>query len=275
MRTQPITFVLISRVKSRRAFSLSILALIVAVSALAPWIAPHDPLHAETGEELKPPSVRFPLGTDLLGRDVYSRLLYGGRSTLSAAALALVLAVGPGLLLGIVGGYVGGSLDHAISALLNALLAFPSLLLALSVVAIVGSGPIQVAIAVGLAGIAPYARVVRAATLAVRTRLFVEAARSTGATASHILLYHVAPNLVNTLVGFGTVILSWAILNAATLNFLGFGGDPAQPEWGSMLAESRQAFRVAPWAAIVPGVAIMITLLAVNLVADTITRREP
>ena len=115
---------------------------------------------------------------------------------------------------------------------------------------------------------------VSAATLAVRGQPFVEAAQAIGATPGQILVYHVAPNLVNTLVGFGTVILSWAILNAATLNFLGFGGDPSSPEWGSMLAESRQAFRVAPWAAIAPGVAIMITLLAVNLFADTLTRAE-
>jgi peptide/nickel transport system permease protein len=264
----------IRRLRWQRILSLAILVLIVAVSLFAPWIAPRDPLYAETGEELKPPSTQHLLGTDLLGRDVYSRVLHGGRSTLSVAAIALTLAVAPGLLLGIVTGYVGGLLDHAVNALLDSLLAFPPLLLALSIVAIAGSGPLQVGIAVGLAGMPSYTRVARATTLSVRTRPFVDAARAIGAPPIHILIYHVAPNMLNTLVGFATVILSWAILNAATLNFLGFGGNPAMPEWGSMLTEGRQAFRAAPWAAIAPGLAIMVTLLAVNLFADAFARRE-
>jgi peptide/nickel transport system permease protein len=265
---------LISRLQSQRAIALSILALIVILSVLAPWIAPHDPLHAETGDELKPPSAIHPFGTDLLGRDVYSRVLYGGRSTLSVAGLALALAVLPGLVIGLIAGYTTGMIDEIVTVVLDALLAFPALLLALTIVAIVGGGPLQVGVAVGLAGIPPYARVVRAAALSVRAQPFVEAARAIGAMPGHIVIYHVAPNLANTLVGFATVILSWAILNAATLNFLGFGGDPSVPEWGSMLASSRQAFRVAPWAAIAPGVAIMVTLFAVNLVADTLTRHS-
>jgi peptide/nickel transport system permease protein len=258
----------------RRLLPLLALALIAAISLLAPWLVPHDPLRAVTGQELLPPSTRYPLGTDLLGRDVYSRVLYGGRSTLSVAALALALAVVPGLVVGVIAGYADGLIDHMISAVLDALLAFPGLLLALAVIAIVGNGPIQVAMAVGLGGMPSYARVARVATRSVRARPFVEAAYALGARPIRVLVGHILPNMAGPLIGFATVILSWAILNAATLNFLGLGGDPAAPEWGTMLAEGRQAFRLAPWAVIAPGLAIMITLLVVNWLADTITWQE-
>ncbi len=257
----------------QRALSLLALALIVGASLFAPWIVPHDPLYAETGKELRSPSPEYPFGTDLLGRDVYSRVLEGGRQTLSVALLALVLTVAPGLLLGLVAGYAGGLVDQVIGALLDALLAFPALLLALSIVASLGNGPPQIGIAVGLAGMPSYARVARAATLSIRTRPFVDAAQALGARPARILFYHILPNVMPTLVGFATVILSWAILNAATLSFLGFGGDPSTPEWGSMLAEGRDAFRAAPWAVIAPGLAIMVTLLVVNLFADTLAQQ--
>jgi peptide/nickel transport system permease protein len=256
-----------------RKFSLTSLAVIIGLSVLAPWITPHDPLYAGY-VALQPPSSQFPSGTDLLGRDVLSRVLHGGRWTLSVAALSLILSVIPGLALGLLSGYAGGIVDQGIGVLLNALLAFPNLLVALSVVAILGNGPLQVAVAVGLAGMPPYARVARAATLSVRSRPYVEAARALGARPFRILIVHLLPNMASTLVAFATVTLSWAILSAATLNFLGFGGNPAIPEWGSMLAEGRQAIRVAPWAVIAPGVAIMLTVLSVTLFADTVTKPD-
>jgi ABC-type dipeptide/oligopeptide/nickel transport system permease subunit len=250
-----------------------VLIVIIVLSLLAPWIAPHDPLYAGY-VALRPPSLQFIFGTDLLGRDVFSRVLHGGRWTLSVAALALILSVIPGLALGLLAGYAGGIVDQGIGVLLNALLAFPNLLVALSIIAILGNGPLQVAVAVGLAGIAPYARVARAAALSVRSRPFVEAARALGARPLRILLIYLLPNMAGTLTAFATVILSWAILSAATLNFLGFGGNPAIPEWGAMLAEGRQAIRVAPWAVIAPGVAITLTVLTVTLFADTLAKQE-
>jgi len=251
---------------------LVILGVIIILSLLAPLIAPHDPLQTYSGEELRPPSARFPLGSDLLGRDVWSRVLYGGRLTLTVAVMALLIAVVPGLIVGMAAGYRGGIWDQTLSALIDALLAFPGLLLALSIVAIIGNGPAQVAFAVGFGGTPAYARIVRSALLAVKARPFVEAAYAIGATPRRVLLAHLLPNMLPTLVAFATVILSWAIVSAAALNFLGFGGELAAPEWGTMLAEGRQAFRVAPWAALAPGAAIMITLLAVNLCADSLTR---
>lgn len=248
-----------------------LLILIVLISLLAPWLAPYDPLDAPTGAELQPLSPAHVLGTDLIGRDVFSRVLYGGSRTLTVAALALALSVLPGLALGAVAGYLGGPADRAITILLDALLAFPGLLLALTLIAIFGNGLAQVALAVGLSGMPAYARVVRAATREAQSRPFVEAARSLGARPRRILLRHILPNVAGPLLAFATAVLAWAILNAATLNFLGFGGDPAAPEWGLMLAEGRQVYRVAPWTVAAPGLAIMLTLLAVNALADALS----
>ncbi len=252
---------------------LLILTAIIVISLLAPLIAPYDPLSAPSGEELRPPSLTHFLGTDLLGRDVFSRVLYGGRWTLSVAALALLLAFIPGLILGMIAGVNGGLIDHTITIVLDALLAFPGLLLAMSLIALLGNGPFQIAVAVGLAAMPGYARIVRSATLSIREQPYVEAARAIGARPLRVLFWHILPNMAVTLIAFATVILSWAILSAAALNFLGFGGDPALPEWGTMLAEGRQAFRAAPWAAIAPGVAIMFTLFVVNVFAAALEQQ--
>ncbi|MEP7286081.1 MAG: ABC transporter permease [Chloroflexota bacterium] len=261
-------------IKWRVALPLLALAFIIALGVAAPAIAPYDPLFGETGQELKPPSTRYALGTDWAGRDVLSRVLYGGRLTLGTALISVALAIIPGLIVGILAGYIGSWLDQVIVAVLDALLAFPGLLIALSIVALMGNGSLQVAVAVGLAGFPAYARVTRAAALATRTQPYIEAARATGVTPLRLLVFHLLPNMLSTLIAFGTVTLSWAILNAATLNFLGFGGDPSLPEWGALLAEGRQTFRVAPWATLAPGVAIMLTLLAVNLLSDALTHRN-
>lgn len=244
-----------------------LLAVIVMGSLFAPLIAPYDPLDG-SHEPLQPPSHAHFLGTDLIGRDVFSRVLHGGALTLLTAALSLLLSVLPGLALGAAVGAAGNAVDQGVSALLDALLAIPGLLTALTVIALVGNGPIQVALAVGIAGFPAYARVARAATRVIRVQPYIEAARSIGARPGYILRRHVLPNIARPLIGFATVTLGWAILNAATLNFLGFGGDPAVPEWGAMLADGRGAFRAAPWVAFGPGVAILVTLCTINLLAD-------
>lgn len=252
----------------RAALPLVALTLIVILSVLAPWIAPYDPLD-ESGDSLEPPSVTHRLGTDLIGRDVFSRVLHGGARTLVIAVLALGLSVLPGLIIGMLAGYVGGFLDNVVVAGLDGFLAIPGLLIALSVMALTGSGPAQVAVAVGVAGMPAYARGVWAAARTIRVQPYIEAAKSIGARPLHIIWRHILPNMLRPLIAFGTVALSWAILNAATLHFLGFGGDPAAPEWGAMLADGRNAYRIAPWVIIGPGAAIMITLLAINALADT------
>lgn len=252
---------------------LAALLFMMLTAVIAPRFAPRDPLQAISGQELRPPSAQFWFGTDLLGRDVFSRVLAGGRQTLFVALLALALAVLPGLAIGTLGGYLGGLFDLVLTTFIDALLAFPSLLLALSVIALAGTGPVAVGIAVGLAGIAPYARVARTAARVVRSSAYIEASRMVGATDRHIIWVHLLPNMTSTLLAFAAVTLSWAALNAATLHFLGFGGDPSVAEWGSMLAEARQAFRTAPWAAVAPGLAIMLTLMLINGLAARAARQ--
>jgi ABC-type dipeptide/oligopeptide/nickel transport system permease subunit len=248
-----------------RRFAVCLLLIILGLCVLAPLVAPDDPLHAVTRGELQPPSLRHPLGTDLLGRDVWSRVLYGGRATLLAAVTALSLALVFGTVLGLIAGLGGQAIDGTITMITNVLLAFPVLLFALLIILIIGTGIFQVAVAVGLAGVPPVIVVTRSAVRNALGQPYIEAARSLGATRLQIGWRHVLPNIAPTLRAFGVVILSWALMNAATLNFLGLGGETAQPEWGSMLAQARITFARAPWTVIAPGLAIMITVCAVNL----------
>lgn len=253
---------------SRRRIALVILGVIVLVSALAPLLAHDDPRDTSAGAPFEGPSWAHPLGTDLLGRDVASRVLYGGRRTLVLALLMVAVTFGPGAAVGLAAGYFRGWIDVALMLLMDALLAFPSLLMALALVAVLGSGPAQIALAVGVAGIPAYARVTRAAVLEARSRLFVEAARAAGARPGWILLRHVAPSIAPTLLSFAAVTLGWAILNSAALMFLGYGGDIGAPEWGVMLSDGRYGFRSAPWAALVPGIALSVTVFAINLLGS-------
>ncbi len=250
----------------------AVLALIILIAIFAPILAPADPLRTDSDSVYAPPSAAHPLGTDQLGRDVYARLLWGGRRTLLNAAFAVLVSVIPGAMVGAAAGYRGGGLDSALMALMDALLAFPSLLLAMFIVAILERGGWQIALAVGFAGIPAYARVARAAVMEARELLFVEAARSIGARPARIIALHIVPNIAGTLLSFGAVTLSWAILNGAALSFLGLGGELAAPDWGVMLAEGRYAFRLAPWVAAAPGIAITLTVWAINSLADGLQR---
>ncbi len=249
---------------------LAVLLVVVTLALLAPALAPADPM--QTGEaQLQPPGGDHLLGTDLLGRDVLSRALYGGRRTLLIAVLATVFAVAPGALLGLVAGTLGGRLDALIVMLLNALLAFPSLVLALVVLTLLGAGLLPLAAATGMAQVASYARVTRSAVIGVRSMGYVEAAHAAGATRLHVVSNHILPNIRVTLLAYAGVVFSYSILNGAALTFLGLGGEPGTPDWGVILAEGRTAFRVAPWIGLAPGVAITITVWAVNRLADRLT----
>jgi peptide/nickel transport system permease protein len=245
-----------------------VLIALVALVFAAPALSGHDPRHAFSGQALQPPTSSHPLGTDTLGRDVLSRTLWGGRQTLGVALLAMGIAVFPGLIVGLVAGYYGGWPDRLLMAAMDVLLAFPNLLLALALIALTGTGSLQVALAVGTAGLPAYARMARTAVKEVRSALFIEAAYAIGAPPRHILRMHILPNIMGALLSFGGVSLSWAILNGAALSFLGFGGDPAMPDWGAMLNEGRTAFRLAPWIALPPGLAITLTIFTVNRLAD-------
>ncbi len=253
--------------------AVGLLAVIVMPSVLAPWLARYDPRQANTDEQFQPPSENYLFGTDLLGRDVFSRVLYGGRRTLGIALLTLGVTLLPGLVIGLVAGYTGRWIDGALMMLMDALLAFPSLLLALSLVALLGNGMAQIALAVGIAGIPGYARVTRAAVLEARVMPFVEGARAIGARPQGIMWHYILPTITPPLLAFAGVTLSWALLNSAALMFLGYGGDISAPDWGVMLADGRQVFRTAPWVAIAPGVALSLTVFGINLLASGLNRR--
>ena len=237
-------------------------------AGLAPFLAPAGPLAADTTRGLLPPGPGGPLGTDLLGREVLTRLLWGGRWTLGMGLLALTVAVGLGLPAGMVAGTFSGWSEAVLMRLVDALLAFPSLLLAMAVVALLGPGVGSVAVAVGLAAAPAYARVARSAALEVRAQPYVDAARALGGSEWRVLVRHVLPNAAPALVAFAATQLGWVLLNGAALNFLGLGASPGTPEWGAMLAEGRGYLRDAPWVSAFPGLALTLTVLAANLVGD-------
>jgi len=255
------------RVRVRLGIAALLLAAIAAGTVGAPWLATHDPQMAATDTPLEAPSRAHLMGTDLLGRDVFSRVMWGGRRTLGVALLTALITLGPGLMIGLAAGYGGRWLDGALMTLVDAMLAFPTLLLALALLVLLGQGTVPVAAAVGIAGIGGYARVTRAAVIGARGLQFVEAARAIGAGPMGILRRHILPAAAPTLLSFAGVTLSWAILNSAALMFLGYGGDIAAAAWGVMLADARQTFRMAPWTALAPGVALSVTVMALNLLA--------
>lgn len=235
---------------------------------VAPLLAPYDPLVADGQTAFSPPSASHLLGTDSLGRDVLSRFLAGGRQTLETTLLATWIAVIPGLVVGTGAAILGGWSDRLLMAGMDVLLAFPGLLLALVVITLLGSGPTQVALAAGIAGLPGNARLTRAAILQVLRQPYIEAAVSIGASPLRILIWHVLANALSNLLGFAAIALSWALLTGTALTFLGFSGDPSIPDWGGILNEGRAAFRTAPWIALPPGIAITLTIFLATYLAD-------
>lgn len=247
-----------------------LLMAIVGLSLAAPSLASYDPIATAPANQLQPPSLSHLAGTDLFGRDVWSRLLWGGRLSLGAGTLAVALAVLPGSLLGLLAGYAGGKLESFLMRIVDVLLAFPSLLLALTIVALLGPGLVSVALAVGLAGIPRFARLVRASASGVRSEPFIEAARVTGCRPVRILLSHVAPNVREIIIPLVSLEFGYALLNISALSFLGLGAQPPTPEWGAMLADGRVLLRHAPWVSVAPGLAITLSVLAFNLLGDAL-----
>lgn len=237
----------------------------VALSvALAPTLARYDPLRSVPADQFTPPGGDYLLGTDHLGRDVLSRLLWGGRSSLLGAVLAAGLAAVVGTLGGGLAGVAGGWVDRVMMRSMDVLLAFPSLMLAIALVALLGVGERQVVLAVGVSLAPGFSRVVRAAVLTAREHLFVEAAQSFGASPWHIFRVHILPAIWSQLVALFIVNYTWALLNVASLEFLGLNGSPSDPSWGGMLNEGRRYLRVAPWIALAPGILLTLTVIAIN-----------
>ncbi len=250
--------------------ALIFLALIVLLTLAAPAISAYDPLKMVPEDQFLPPDGEHPAGTDLFGRDVATRLLYGARLTLGIGVVAVLIAALPGTLLGLAAGYYGGWLDRAISWLVDVILAFPSILLALTIIAALGPGIANMVVAVGIAGIPHYARLVRGQVLSARRQPYVRAAVTVGCSDLRILWRHILPNLFGSIIVLATVDVGWAILNASALSFLGLGVQPPSPEWGSMLNEGRGYLRDAPWLTMAPGTAIALTVLAVNVLGDAL-----
>jgi peptide/nickel transport system permease protein len=245
------------------------LAVMIAVSILAPVLAPCDPYQTDLNIRLLPPgSPGHLLGTDHVGRDMLSRLLYGGRISLLVGLAAVAMAMACGVPLGLAAGYYRGWLDALSMRGMDILMAFPSILLAIAIIAAFGPGLFKAMIAVAVVGIPYYARIVRSAALSVREREFVEAARSAGAGTMRILLRHVFANCLAPLLVAATLDVGWMITAAAGLSFLGLGAQPPTAEWGVMLAEGRAFIRTAPHLSVLPGLAIFLVVLALNLVGD-------
>lgn len=244
-----------------------ILAIVVA-AVLAPWLAPYPVDEPHLDFIRTAPSRQFLLGTDSLGRDMLSRLLHGARIALLVAVVIVSIEVIVGVPLGMVAGYFGGKLDLAINGLTDVVWAFPPLILALGVVAALGSGMLNAVIAIAFVSWVPFTRVTRAKVMSLRQREFVEASVVLGNTHGRILWWHILPHVVSTNLVLVTLTLPGALLTAAALSFLGFGVQPPTPEWGAMLSEGRLYLQEAPWMSTFPGLAILLTVIGFNLLGE-------
>jgi len=244
-----------------------ILAMILA-AMLAPWIAPYGPATPDYDNVLAGPSWEHPCGTDTFGRDILSRILWGGRISLSVGFISVALGGVVGVVLGLVSGFFGRLVDGLIMRLMDVLLAFPGILLAIGVVALLGPGIDNVIYAIAVFSVPVFARLVRGSTLALKQTLYVQAARSIGVRAPLLMLRHILPGTLPSVIVYCSLRVGTSILTAAALSFIGLGAPPPSPEWGAMLAEGRSYLGVADWITFFPGLAIFITVLAFNLLGD-------
>jgi peptide/nickel transport system permease protein len=240
---------------------------VVAIALVVSFLPLRDPLLPSV-QRLAAPSLEFPLGTDALGRDLLSRILFGARLSVEVAVKSVAIATVVGGVLGLVSGYLGGIADFVIGRVMDVFFAFPAILLALGIVAALGPDPQNVIIAIAVVYTPIFARVVRGPVLALKARDFVEAARAIGATRTRIVLRHIVPNLLSTLIVQISLALSWAVLTEGALSFLGLSAQPPAPSWGVMLNEGRQYLEFATHLAIFPGLAIMVAVLGFNLLGD-------
>jgi ABC-type dipeptide/oligopeptide/nickel transport system permease subunit len=253
---------------------LALFLLIVATALFAPWISPHDPLAQNLRAARQPPawseggSWEHPLGTDNLGRDLFSRIVYGSRVSLTVGFFGVLIASGLGLTIGMVSGYVGGRFDNLVMGLVNILLALPYLLFVVVIAAILGRSLVNVILIFGITASPLFVRMARGEVLRLRESLYVEAASSIGAQGGRIILKHILPNMIGPLITVATFEMSAMIFYEAGLGFLGLSVPPSVPSWGNMLAAGRRYLTTSPWIATFPGLAIMITALAMNLLGD-------
>ena len=246
----------------------TVVLLYVVLALCAPWIAPDDPLKTDWSQVRRAPSAAHPLGTDDLGRDVLSRVIYGTRISMQAGVFSILLAIAIGVPAGLVAGYRGGVIDQLIMRLTDAWLAFPFLILAIGLVTIMGASLTNATVAIGLAATPTYIRLTRGLVLSTREEDYVQAARALGAGGPRTILRHILPNIVSALLVQATVSIPAAIIAEAILSFLGLGVQPPTPSWGTMLNTAQQFLETAPWMAWWPGLAIFSLTLSFNLAGD-------
>jgi len=255
--------------RNRAAMAGGIIVLLFAVSALlAPWLATHDPLQTSFMAVRKPPSEAFWLGSDELGRDIYSRLLYGARASLMAGLVSVLIALVVGVPFGLAAGYFGRWIDSVISRFTEALLAIPFLILAIALAAFLGPSLSNAMIAIGLSAAPIFIRLTRGQVLGVKNEDYVQSARALGASDLRIIVSHVLPNVMPPLIVQATITIATAIIAEASLSFLGLGLQPPDPSWGSMLNTAKNFMVQAPWMSISPGGAIFLVVLGFNLLGD-------
>jgi peptide/nickel transport system permease protein len=271
MRGRSLTYDALRRLRRDHVAMLGavFLVLVVVISLLAPVLAPRDPIQTDLSRRLVPIGTPgYPLGADELGRDMLSRLLWGGRISLLVGFGAVLVAMILGVLVGLLAGYFGRWVDTLIMRLIDILLAFPAILLAITIVASLGPGLRNAMLAVAVVGIPYYARIVRGGVLSLREQEFVQAARVIGAPHTRVIFRHILPNTLSPLIVAATLDVGWMIMAAAGLSFLGLGAQPPTAEWGVMLSTGRQFIRNAPHLSILPGSAIFLVVLALNFLGD-------
>jgi peptide/nickel transport system permease protein len=248
----------------------AVILILVALAILAPWVRQYDPIEIRAGEALQPPSQRHWMGTDNFGRDILSRILSGAGLSLGVGLVATLLATVGGTVLGLVAGYVGGWIDSTISWFVDVLMAFPGILLALVVVAVLGPGLFNVLLAVGISSVPGFIRLVRGETLAAREELYVMSARVIGARHGRIVFRHILPNVFSSVLVWATLSMAGMIISASGLSFLGLGAQPPSPEWGAMVSAGRGFLRQAWWMTVFPGLPILLAVLSVNMMGDAL-----
>lgn len=269
-RRQPGLLTMIGRVIRRHpigALGAAIVVLVILMAIFAPAVATHDPA-AQEAKRLLPPSVDHFMGTDELGRDVFSRVVFAARTSLYVGVLSVSLAIVLGVTAGLLAGYIGGRFDSVMVGIMDILFAFPTLVLAIVITGLLGPSLTNAMLAIGVVYSPTFARVARGAVLTVKNEAYIEAAYVVGGKQRHIILRHVLPNILAPLIVLATLSLSLAILAEAGLSFLGLGTQPPDPAWGLMLSQGRKFMELSPGLAIFPGLAIMVTVLAFNFLGD-------
>lgn len=249
----------------------ALLLMLILACLAAPFLTDKDPNAIDPSLTLQPPSLEYPMGTDGIGRDAFARFVYGGRLSLRVGIIAISLGALIGVTLGLISGYFGGWLDSFISWATDILLAFPDLLLALAIIAILGPGITNVMFAVGIAFVPSFMRLTRSSVLEIREMSYIEATRALGGSDIRILLAHILPNALRTLLVLVTLGFGSSILAGAALSFLGLGAQPPTPEWGAMLNAGQKYVRQAWWLTVFPGMGIFLTILSINLIGDAIS----